>query len=304
MPSRTSTRRSPLPSIEYRIDDAFADHADTIALLEGYAANREHPKELTILACARLDALANLAARGKSQRERFVTFVEGFSGKRSLLQQVAIPNLYYALFQRYETTFFTLETPGRIRVFDREEEMPYIRFLAASGRPLTQDEVQWFLHWFSKPTLDTRDTVIGHLGDAASARRDKTYLRAVEQLDGLLKDYSVASILYREVRSSAIHEYEFEINESRFFTESDLFVETIRRGYDTTVYLSMEFSARWLLDLLRDCLNNYKRRLKETKQLPHRCGRLSAIRTPKWTCSTHLSLKSHATSGLRSGGRR
>jgi hypothetical protein len=268
MPSRTSTRRSPLPSIEYRIDDAFADHADTIALLEGYAANREHPKELTILACARLDALANLAARGKSQRERFVTFVEGFSGKRSLLQQVAIPNLYYALFQRYETTFFTLETPGRIRVFDREEEMPYIRFLAASGRPLTQDEVQWFLHWFSKPTLDTRDTVIGHLGDAASARRDKTYLRAVEQLDGLLKDYSVASILYREVRSSAIHEYEFEINESRFFTESDLFVETIRRGYDTTVYLSMEFSARWLLDLLRDCLNNYKRRLKETKQLP------------------------------------
>jgi hypothetical protein len=90
----------------------------------------------------------------------------------------------------------------------------------------------------------------------------------VQKLDGLLKDYSVASILYREVRSGAIHEYEFEINERRFFTEPDLFLETVRRGYDTTLYLSVEFSAPWLLDLLKDCLRNYKRRLKHTKQLP------------------------------------
>jgi len=96
MSSRTPSRRSaPLP-VDGRIDEAFADYADTIALLEGYAQNREHPKEFAILACARIDALANLAARGKSQRERFVAFVEEFSGKRTLLEKVAVPNLYYA----------------------------------------------------------------------------------------------------------------------------------------------------------------------------------------------------------------
>jgi hypothetical protein len=162
--------------------------------------------------------------------------------------------------------------------------MPYIRFLAGSGLPLTERDVVRFLHWFSveiqrhyrttatqkrtKPTLDTHDSVVGHLRDAASRRREKTYLRATESLDGFVKDYQVGAILYREVRSGAIHSFEFDVNDDRFFAEPDLFVDTVRRGYDTTVYLSVEFSAAWLLDLLRDCLRNYKERLKASRRLP------------------------------------
>jgi hypothetical protein len=283
MASRRRARRE-LPPIDDRIDAAFADYDETISLLDSYASTREHPNELAILACARVDALANLAARGKSQRERFISFTEEFSGKRSLLQEVALPNLYFGLVRHYETTFLTLETPGRIQLFDREEEMPYIRFLAASGLPLTERDVVRFLQWFSieiqrhyrttatqnraKPTLDTRDAVVGHLRDAASRRRDKAYLRATESLDGFVRDYQVEAILYREVRSGAIHSFEFGVNEERFFAEPDLFVDTVRRGYDTTLYLSVEFSAAWLIDLLRDCLRNYKDRLKASRRLP------------------------------------
>jgi len=94
--------------------------------------------------------------------------------------------------------------------------MQYIRFLAASGLPQTEGAVSRFLYWFSaqiqrhyrttatqrrsKPTLDGRDAVMNHLVDAASTRRDESYLTAVRKLDGLLKDFAVASILYREVR--------------------------------------------------------------------------------------------------------
>lgn len=283
-PRSAPQRSPPLPPIDDRIDAAFGDYWETIRLLEGFAERREHPNEFAILACARIDALANLAARGKSQRERFVTFVEEFSGKKRLLQRVAVPDLYYALLRHYETAFLMLETPGRIQVFDREEELPYIRFLVGSGLPLTKEDVVDFLRWFSvviqrkyrttatqrrsKPTFDTRNGVMEHLVETASERRDATYLNAVRKLDGLLKDFSVGSLLYREFRSGAIHDYEFSVPENRFFAERELFVETVRRGYDQTLYLSIEFSAQWLLHLLKGSLVNYQRHLKQTKRLP------------------------------------
>src|SRR5262245_36932396 len=59
-----------IPPIEERIREAFQDYSDTLALVREYAARRQHPVELGILVCARLDSLANLAGLGRTQSER------------------------------------------------------------------------------------------------------------------------------------------------------------------------------------------------------------------------------------------
>ena len=81
-----------LPPIDDRIRQAFADYFETLALLREYAAERQHPFELAVLACTRLDSLANLATSRKEQEKAFPYFMEQYSGQKNFLQKVVVPN--------------------------------------------------------------------------------------------------------------------------------------------------------------------------------------------------------------------
>jgi len=89
-------------SIDDRIREALADYFDTLTLIKTYLGERKHPVELAILACVRLDSLANLTLSGKTQRERFTHFVEDYSGQKDRLKRVAVPNLYSHLGRHHE----------------------------------------------------------------------------------------------------------------------------------------------------------------------------------------------------------
>jgi hypothetical protein len=80
--------------IEDRIRTAFNDYFDALKLIREYSTTRRHPVELATLACTRLDSLANLAFTRGAQRDRFVRFTETYSGRKSQLERIAIPNLY------------------------------------------------------------------------------------------------------------------------------------------------------------------------------------------------------------------
>src|SRR6266481_2843059 len=95
--------------IEDRVNAAFEEHRATTALLENFIQSREYPNEIVILACARLDALANLAMTKKQgQRNRFVSFLHTYSGRRNELEQVALPNLYLHIFMQFATLGATI----------------------------------------------------------------------------------------------------------------------------------------------------------------------------------------------------
>jgi hypothetical protein len=206
-----------------------------------------------------------------------------YSGKKALLRQVAVPNLYFDLARQYQLLGITLEVPGRIREFDRDRDKGWNRFLAQCELPLTEEHIARFLRWWSrtiqakyrttatqshsKPSLDNENAVLQHLRDAADARKSPTYGTALEAVGPLLHDYTVGAILYRDFRSSAIHEYGFAVG-ANFFDRDDLFFETVHFGLDNTTYLDLRFTATWLLDLLLDSMENYLHRLLTTKKLP------------------------------------
>jgi hypothetical protein len=281
LPGVAKTRRSP---IEDRIQEVFRDYSDTLTLVREYATARQHPVELGILVCARLDSLANLAGLGKTQPDRFRRFLEEYSGQKSLLQKIAIPNLYTYLGRHHDFLPLTVEIPGRIQQFDRDKDLPFIRFVSESDLPITDEAIGAFLRWFSrvvqrkyrttatqsrkKPSLDTHGSFGAHLADAAASRRSDAYVRAVAALQPLIGYFSLGSILYREFRSGIIHEFGFSIDESEFFRKSGVYLSTISYEYDETVHLDIQFSASWLIDVFSSCLTNYRKHLLATRKLP------------------------------------
>lgn len=281
LPDVAKSRR---PPIEDRIQEVFQDYFFTLALVREYATARQHPVELAILVCARLDSLANLAGLGKTQSDRFRRFLEEYSGQKSLLQKIAIPNLYSYLSRHHDFLPLTIEVPGRIQQFDRDNDLPFIRFVSESDLPLTDEAIGVFLRWLSrvvqkkyrttatqsrqKPSLDTLGPFFAHLADNAASRRSDAYTQAVTALRPLISDFSLSSILYREFRSGIIHEFGFSIYEPDFFREAGVYFSTVSHEYDETLYLDVQFSATWLIEVLDSCLTNYLKRLLTTKKLP------------------------------------
>jgi hypothetical protein len=206
------------PSINDRITEAFVDYFDTLALIRRYLAERRHPVELAILACVRLDSLANLALSGKTQRERFVHFIEDYSGQKGKLQSVAVPNMYSYLARHHEILSLNFETPGRVTLLSRLD-LPFLQFVDKSALPVTEEVIGVFLRWLSrviqkryrttasqskdKITLDTQDSFVAYLENVASSRRSNSYKVAVGALRPMVQAFSVSSLLYSEFSTAA-----------------------------------------------------------------------------------------------------
>ncbi len=271
--------------IEEQVESVFADYYKTIALLREFMSKRQHALELGILACARLDSLANLAITGKGdQRQRFARFVEMYSDKKATLQGIAIPNMYSYFARMRWMLEGIIEAPGRVTLFDKDNDYPFLRFLAKSELPITVDAVEVFLGWLtsslqkryrttatqsrSKPCFDGQGALMGYLRSQVPSRRTEAFLRAIAALDEIIPEYAVSSIFYKDFRSGLIHEFEFSVSDRDFFSEPGIYWTTIRHFSDGCRYLDIQFSAMWFVDVLEACVRNYVRYLRATKKLP------------------------------------
>lgn len=85
----------------------------------------------------------------------------------------------------------------------------------------------------------------------------------------MIKDFSLASMLYREYRCGIIHEYEVDVDPLDFYSKREVYFRTL---YNEFVYptrrLRVQFSASFLLDLLVNSINSYRKRLQQIKRLP------------------------------------
>ncbi len=272
------------PSIEDRINRAFNEHRETLILLNNLARERKHPKEIVILVCSRLDALANSAMTNKElQRERFTSFLFKYYEKPNELQQVALPNMYFDIITRSEILELTFPTAGRIRSYDMTGDRVFLEFINASGLPLTSDDVRKLLlrlsYWLrqayrtsstqpkSKPHIDIVDSVVRNLETKSKAYRKGLYNQAVTKIKPFVCQFRLAEILYRDYRCRSIHESSFATDE-RFFTEPGLYLETRYHTFFETRSLNLCVSARWLIELYRSIAYRYQQKLIHLGKIP------------------------------------
>jgi len=270
--------------IEDRIRAAFDEYRATLTLIEDMALAQDLAQEIVILACARLDALANLAmTKQRSQNERFVSFLMTYSGKSRELEQIALPNMYFNLFVQSVTLPATVPAPGRLYAYDIKRDALFLQHLVDSGVPMTTDAIGKWLHRLSvwlqrkyrttatqskqKPHQDTLRNIMQHLEDCSSAYRKGFYDEAVKAIGPFVRRFRLAEVLYRDYRSRSIHEFPFDADE-RFFEERGLYVATRYHAWDSTRFLEMSVSARWLINLYRVAVERYEQSLLARRKLP------------------------------------
>ncbi len=271
-------------SLGRRIEKAFERYGPTLDLLREFLRTKNNIQEFILLACARLDSLANLAYKGESQKSTFVKFLARHSGRENLVMAVSVPDLYYFLSYHQFALPGTIDKPGRLHLFD-ERDTPLVRLVWDSGVGIMQREVGALLRFFattlkrryrvtptqsrSKQSLDSLESLKQGFISAGKHLKKDTYLAAANSSDLLLKDFTVGTLLYKQYRCGIIHEYGVDVDEDSFFQKTDVYYRTVYNLYFfPRKFLTIQFPGRFLLRLLTNTLRSYKLQLRNKKLLP------------------------------------
>jgi hypothetical protein len=277
-----------MENIEKRIDSVFERYSTTIDLLKEFIKERSNTQEFILLVCSRLDSLSNMAFQKKSQKDNFIEFLIHHSGYKNKILSISLPDFYDFLCYQLWVLPGSLEKDGRLHMFDPSRDEKYVMFIWNSGIPINQTQVETLLKFLlrslknnyrvlpnqstSKRSIDSLDNVVQCFENLAKGSNKKFFREAIvsnQHLSNMIKEFSLASILYKEYRCGIIHEYGIDIDPVHFYSERQVYFRTLYNDYVyPTRKLGVQFSARFLFDLLVNSINSYRKRLKQTKRLP------------------------------------
>ena len=263
-----------------RLDAALSHFDDTISQLDALLADKRSPQEIVLLACARLDSLANLAYGGQpSSRKAFRQFVSEYSGQKGFFNSLSAGDLY-RYFQHYGDLAVggLVQTPGRIHRFGPESD-EFLAFVQDSGIPVTGDSIQRIAHRvasalqssfrvkprqsLSKPYMDAKAAISATI---AKEFRSPPAARIVSALDEVLDKFKASAILYDRYRNRAIHGFRVGLDSAEFFDKAMPFHGEFIY-YAGTVF-QLEFPGHYLRNLLSTSLGKYRAELLNTRKLP------------------------------------
>jgi hypothetical protein len=278
-------KRSPTKSdVEDALDAFLGLFSSTLELVEELIASRSYAQEVLILICSRLDALASSSAREDEPRKKaFVDFVTSYGRRRDLFQSISVGDLYYELAYHRWMLPGTIDKPGRLRRYTRVDD-PILALLIESGIPLVEQDADRLLGGImkglrrsfrvmpgqprAKPFLGKTNAVTKAIVEAFDTPRKRNIGQALPKALGeLLHAKTMATILYERFRSEAIHGARVLIDERRFWRESGPYWDPHTSEYFGS-YILVEFPARFLVDVLRDCIGTYRAHLIAKGALP------------------------------------
>jgi hypothetical protein len=256
----------------------------TIELAERLIQARTNAQEVVLLLCARLDALASaLVVEGTPNHESFARLVVKYGGHRELMESVSAGDIYYELGYHRWLIEGTIPKPGRLVRFSRVDD-PIIYLLDHSGVPITvEDGTNLFTRMMravetafrckagqprSKPTCAKRKAFSTALEQEFARSKNDELKSSIGEASRLLLDSkTIAALMYQRFRNEAIHGGHVLIDEERFFTETAPYWKPLVSEY-YPAFLVVEFPARFLIDVLRNCLRTVCKMMEATRKLP------------------------------------
>jgi hypothetical protein len=277
--------------IESRVEHFFGTFRTTERFLQQLLQMREGAQEFLILACCRLDALANLAFlrwKGK-QADAFAKFLLRYSGFEKKLRRISVPDLFHYLSYGKWLLPEVISEAGRLYQYSEYDE-PLIRLIVDSGLPITQEAIGDFLAFalrtlkrayrvvpnqkLTRKSVAKQSEVIKSLLAAAESPRRQKYIKPVKAAKSVIERFSLPQILYREFRCGAVHGREVNIDEKGFFQETEIYwiTRNWRTVYSDLVepgrFLEVQFPAPFLLEMLHNSIDRLERELKHKRELP------------------------------------
>jgi hypothetical protein len=272
--------------LEQALASFFDSFSPTLQLTDELIRSKSHAQEILILLCSRLDALASSAAREDTPRvAAFTHFVTCYGRQRAFFESVSAGDLYFDLASHRFRLPAIIDKPGRPVRYSRDD-IPMIELLWESGLPLTETDAERLLSQVikglqakfrvipgqpnSKPVRAKAASIAQTMVEAFRRSRMKEVADTISKALGpLLGANTLAAILYDDFRCEAIHSGGVYLDERKFLTEDRPYW---LRGESEFFgrYLYVQFPAKFLARLLRDCINTYRSHLLSKRQLPAR----------------------------------
>jgi len=262
----------------------FDSFSPTLELTDELIKSKSHAQEILILLCSRLDALASSVAREDTPRmAAFTHFVTCYGRHRAFFESVSAGDLYFDLASHRFRLPAIIDKPGRPVAYSRDD-IPMIELLWESGLPLTETDGERLLTRIirglqtrfrvipgqpnTKPLRAKAESITQTMVEAFRRSRMRDVADTISKaLEPLLRANTLAAILYHDFRCEAIHSGGVYLDERRFFTEDRPYW---LQGESEFVgrYLFVQFPAKFLARLVRDCINTYRNHLASKQRLP------------------------------------
>lgn len=257
--------------IRLRVSNFFRAYGRKVRFIRQLFEEWRVSDEMILLTCCYIDQLGRclFPTEGSSKRafDRMLLTHSGEAGEFCL---VSAGDLAMDVIWMAETASFTIPKPGRIQL-KSDEDKPLVRFLDQSGVALTETAVRklflslyedlkanFRLHPYQtkkKNSFGDQDFIVDSIMRSPKLRRLMADVRE-DNVSALVKEYTYASILYREYRCKAVHEAAgIRVHGKRFWRSSrPYFVEWKSYLWPHTVY-KLEFPVCFLIDCLDTCVN-------------------------------------------------
>lgn len=272
--------------LEEELVSFFDSFSPTLQLTDELIESKSHAQEVLILLCSRLDALGSSAAREDTPpMAAFTHFVTCYGRHRTLLESVSVGDLYFDLARHHFLLPALVEQPGRL-VRHSWDDDPIIELLWRSGVPLTEADGERLLTQIMKGLQAGFRVIPGQPKHKRLRARPVSITQPMvevfrhsrmkdvadkisEALGPLLRANTLAAILYDDFRCQAIHSGEVYLDEGKFFVEDRPYW---LRGESEFFgrYMFVQFPAKFLAGLVRDCINTYRNHLLSKQRLPVR----------------------------------
>jgi hypothetical protein len=271
-------------SIQKVLDTFFEQFSPTIELVNQLIGSKTHPQEIVLLLCGRLDALASSSVREEdSAAKSFTRFVSTYGQRRKLFESVSVGDLYYEVAYHRWVLPGTLVKPGRLRRFSPVDD-GILHLFTESDIPLTHAAADQLLartlavlrkHFHATPgksarkrTLATEREITQILMQGLKTALSQDSLTLLPKaLKPLLSSKTIARILYEKFRCGIIHGGRVLIDGERFFSETEPYWTPLFSEF-YGAFLHVEFPAKFLASLLRNCIKGYRHHLTAKGKVP------------------------------------
>lgn len=272
---------------ERRIASYFERYEMTLQILRSLCDQMIAPQDIILLACARIDSLANHAVPpGRvSQAEKFVKFLLMHSGHSQILERVSLPDLYASVLVEWWLLPGVVDRPGRLQMFDQIRQREFVEMYWKSGLPLTEEDLEGVMALIAgeirrryrvipyqsrtKPQCDAISVVQAALSGIAAAHRSGLYVAGVAAFKPIIQAHQLAALLYREYRNGSIHGGGVDVDEEMFFEAAKPHWSLMHYEFASSKPIfQVHFPARFLLSVYENCFRGYQKQLLVTQKLP------------------------------------
>lgn len=271
-------------NIMTRLTEFFDSYNEKVNFLRNLSRRHKAPDEIILLVCCYLDQLGGclfpLAGSSKHSFEKLLLTHSGESDEFSL---ISVADLAFDLLQMNEFADIFIKKPGRINIY-AEKEKSLVKFIDKTGVALTLTSIKKLLesiydnlktNFRIHPYQTTNKSSSGYMDFVIESIMGTPKLKKVapgiegSHIKALIKDYTFTSILYREIRSKAVHEIAgITVVADQFWKmKKPYFVEWTTDWLDYNTY-TLEFPSFFLIECLETCISCTKKAIIGKGLLP------------------------------------